>query len=335
MCGILGIYRKSGLTSSDIAKFASMLVRCESRGSHATGVFNARGDFYKAPVASTKFVKLRTVKEMFQESIGLKYIIGHCRFATRGDPKNNDNNHPVHDAKRKFFLVHNGMVECKKFDYNPKNTDTLILMNAIVSHAKNMKKARYSSVVKAAFNDVTKNGDNEMSAIITANGEEIVFARTRSSPLAFQFMNDAIFFASTTDIIGLEPNMKNEKNEDIKEFYNLEDHSMCIIVVKDNTFSSQVLETYPRPVPITKHVKSEWQKRYVFDDEKEFNIRSQIDDGDTINDGGFSNQCADCMYCDGEEIKGDDTSMIYCALHESMMPSDYSEECDNFREVDF
>lgn len=134
MCGIVGIVTHGTLDEDDLARFVKMLLDCSSLGRDATGMFNSDKYFIKAPMVSPRFLREETVQKFIEDSKGLKYLVGHCRAATRGSPTINENNHPIVDKDGRFLLVHNGMIECDKFDYNPKMTDTYIIANAIAHH---------------------------------------------------------------------------------------------------------------------------------------------------------------------------------------------------------
>ena len=112
MCGIVGIYKRAGIDADAMLKFVDMLSRCQSRGYDATGVVNASMRCIKGKVPSRTFIGFPKFKEWADESIGGRFVIGHCRQATRGDPSDNSNNHPVPviDNGKKVYVVHNGIV---------------------------------------------------------------------------------------------------------------------------------------------------------------------------------------------------------------------------------
>jgi glucosamine 6-phosphate synthetase-like amidotransferase/phosphosugar isomerase protein len=83
-----------------------MAIATERRGAHAFGwaFLNADGRIlhYKAPGAISRHLGL------LDEMEGARAVIGHCRFATVGDPANNLNNHPF--ACDGGFVIHNGQI---------------------------------------------------------------------------------------------------------------------------------------------------------------------------------------------------------------------------------
>jgi glucosamine 6-phosphate synthetase-like amidotransferase/phosphosugar isomerase protein len=105
MCGVFGFvsYDGKGPAVGQLQRIAAVTM---SRGPHAFGFawLDGRG-------------RLHSFKQSGRivDSIGLlalaadaRMLIGHCRFATHGDPANNLNNHP-HPADG-GWIVHNGVI---------------------------------------------------------------------------------------------------------------------------------------------------------------------------------------------------------------------------------
>lgn len=87
-----------------MGRLAAMAVTSETRGRDAFGLawIDARGRLrtYKRPgAASARLTDLQAVE-------GARVVLGHCRWATQGEPEDNINNHP-HPAG-KGMIVHNG-----------------------------------------------------------------------------------------------------------------------------------------------------------------------------------------------------------------------------------
>lgn len=118
MCGIAGYFVSKGQEPSPLALHKlsqNLLEGIQSRGRDASGyAFVSAVDKHvklaKAPVNASTFLGLpghllskdRVVKSMPQS------MILHARAATKGDPVNNWNNHPVYSKASGLCLIHNG-----------------------------------------------------------------------------------------------------------------------------------------------------------------------------------------------------------------------------------
>jgi glucosamine--fructose-6-phosphate aminotransferase (isomerizing) len=105
MCGLFGFVSKNDqqIDLSILREVAEVTMR---RGPHAWGL-----------AWVDRSGRLRTFKQSGRvvDSLGLlsmaegaTLLVGHCRFATHGDPSDNSNNHP-HSAGR-GLVVHNGVI---------------------------------------------------------------------------------------------------------------------------------------------------------------------------------------------------------------------------------
>lgn len=105
MCGVFGFvsHDDSGPDLKVLSKIARVT---ERRGPHAFGF---------AWLDSRGVLKMFKQTGRISDHLGLlamakdaRMLIGHCRFATQGDPANNLNNHP--HACDGGWIIHNGMI---------------------------------------------------------------------------------------------------------------------------------------------------------------------------------------------------------------------------------
>jgi hypothetical protein len=237
VCGIVGIYRKKGLRVAEIERFTEMLARCQSRGTHATGVFNNRLHYLKAPIKADEFIEMREYNAFKKHSIGCKYIIGHCRLSTRGKPEITRNDHPLFDEKKRFFLVHNGILSCTKFDKTPEEVDTSIFVHVIGENinASNHLVDTLDIIVDKAFCIIEKEATLNSSVIVVGNHDKIVFCKNKDRPLLWQSQDDDIIvFGSETTII--------EEKDNGKPFNVLQDYAMQYIDLKTGKIDGRDLK---------------------------------------------------------------------------------------------
>lgn len=111
MCGIAGycLNPEAHNTAEAGEIAASMLLDIEHRGWHATGAA-----WVNNTERRLRLLKHNTNASNYIKSVGERLCEGattailHTRYATQGDPKNNDNNHPI--TRGKIALTHNGHI---------------------------------------------------------------------------------------------------------------------------------------------------------------------------------------------------------------------------------
>lgn len=109
MCGITALSRVSTRSSINDPRLFMRLaaLAIEQRGKDATGFGWTNHDnqswYWKKPVKARDAVALAPLDST------MKTVIGHTRWATQGDVKQNQNNHPVVDDG--VLVVHNGVID--------------------------------------------------------------------------------------------------------------------------------------------------------------------------------------------------------------------------------
>lgn len=171
MCEIQFIYnRKRNLNNFDISVFTNML-RFGSMGNpDAFGLFNSKKKF--------RHHKLRKMNNLNTDLLNKdNFVIGHNRYKTQGDERDNKNNHPFKIGS--FIVVHNGVLQNddelkEKYKYEGGvETDSVIIPYLInkfyeESKQKNKEKRELKAIKKTAellegsfsifvYNEITKN----------------------------------------------------------------------------------------------------------------------------------------------------------------------------------
>lgn len=131
MCGIIGLANFNGINQQDLAYFKQVLLKSIIRGHDATGVGTQDLKIWKNGVPVTQFIQSAQYKEFEKHAIGKKWIIGHTRHGTQGNPKNNINNHPLRVYQNSAIFVHNGIVYSQKIGSDKSKTDTYIIAKAL------------------------------------------------------------------------------------------------------------------------------------------------------------------------------------------------------------
>jgi glucosamine 6-phosphate synthetase-like amidotransferase/phosphosugar isomerase protein len=105
MCGVFGFVGKNGQTV-DLKRLRDVATVTNRRGNHAWGLawIDTRGRLCSFRQQGA-IVDSLPLLSMARDAVAL---IGHCRWATQGDPADNVNNHP-HPADG-GWIVHNGVI---------------------------------------------------------------------------------------------------------------------------------------------------------------------------------------------------------------------------------
>ena len=121
MCGLFGWVTKNG-NGPDLGRLRRIAIETQTRGNHAFGFAwlgtDGRIRSFKRPgPATANLGDLDRVRDAL-------IVVGHCRYATHGDPRDNRTNHP-HRAGR-GMICHNGVVAnhaslIRRYPFGPRN----------------------------------------------------------------------------------------------------------------------------------------------------------------------------------------------------------------------
>lgn len=206
MCGIYGWIGDTTQRSKVFELFENLGIESESRGKHATGYYSLNGSVTsaKAPLPASDFFKIKAYKDLYSKSTP-HVLIGHNRWATHGNPKDNRNNHPF--TTNRWGFIHNG---------NVANTIDISTYSDCDSEKifRFFTKDYYNS--HSALNSIEKvlktfdRGDMAC-ALADAKTDSLYLFRNDGRPLVKTFLEDLniIVFASTKEI--LERALKKSK----------------------------------------------------------------------------------------------------------------------------
>lgn len=204
MCGIVGYISPwaNGFFPQEVATFRDMLVIDSLRGYDSTGVFgvSSKGnvEILKDAVTGAQFVTTKDFAALAEQAtVNGQFLIGHNRWATRGDV-NATNAHPF-VVDDKIVLVHNGTMR----DDHKKHADVEVDSHAIAHIlAKEDDVEKALSSIDAAFALVWYNVKTKSLHMIRNDERPLYIADVTSG---------GILFASEAEFILLAANRNNQK----------------------------------------------------------------------------------------------------------------------------
>lgn len=199
MCGIAGLSKTDTDRTLDTVNLSRCLLRAiEARGRHAAGAaWTEEGDVWwdKAPVPGSAYAKRLPMGPLATTAIL------HTRFATKGDPKDNGNNHPF--SLPGITGIHNGCLTNDAVIFNmlgvertaPGKTDSEAIF-ALLAH-------RHPSLSRADALGLVE-GDAAVAWIETSDPDRLHLARLVGRPLAIgETVRGSLVFASTETLLRL------------------------------------------------------------------------------------------------------------------------------------
>ena len=248
MCGIVGYIGTN--KASEI--LISGLKRLEYRGYDSAGICTIENSSLVTTKCKGKVSKLESKlnTSLHSGSIG----IGHTRWATHGEP-NEVNAHPHSDAKAKFSLIHNGIIEnhyaIKEFlvkeGVNFKSdTDTEVLVQ-FMGYLYDKKNLSFFDALRLTLKEVV--GAYGIVAVCQDEPDKIIAARN-GSPLVLGLGKDENFVGSdisaimeyTRNILYLDDGEIVEITKDSYSIKHIEHDNEIIKDAKEIEFTLEQIE---------------------------------------------------------------------------------------------
>ncbi len=182
MCGIFGFIGRHGI-GPDIARLKWIATETQRRGHHAFGLAWVGADgalhtFKRPGPATANLGDLDRCR-------GAVAVIGHCRWATHGDPQDNRNNHP-HPAGR-GFVVHNGVVDnhqalVRKFHLATRTDCDSEVLGLLMARFPGTLGLRAARAAEAAEGRLAMLGvwRDPTRLLVVRNGNPLSFGETKS-----------------------------------------------------------------------------------------------------------------------------------------------------------
>lgn len=224
MCGIFGILSASSNIS--ILDSLTMLKRLEYRGYDSAGIMFLASD--KKPKVIKKKGKIKELENSISHSNfnhqKTNFLMSHTRWATHGQP-NDTNSHPHISLGKKFYLVHNGIIENYHllreilleagYDFYSE-TDTEVLVNFIEYMTDLYPQNSLEKNISLALSKVK--GTYGLIIFSIVKPDEIYVIK-KSSPMVLGLLEDKIYISS--DYYSFL--------ENTQEIIHLQDEQMAIV----------------------------------------------------------------------------------------------------------
>jgi len=188
MCGIFGFISSEG-QGPEVARLRRIALVTQSRGDHAFGLAwldeDGRLQTFKRPGPA------KACLDELDRCRSAVVMVGHCRFATHGSPRDNRNNHP--HAAGAGFLVHNGVIHnhqqlLRRYGLEQRSQCDSEVLGLL------MARCAGSIVQRSAWAANQVHGDLAMLGVWRNPARLLVTRRGR--PLCFGQGRDGFYFAS-------------------------------------------------------------------------------------------------------------------------------------------
>lgn len=209
MCGVFGFVSKNGSRPNmqTLSRIAAVTMR---RGPHAWGMaWVDSAGILRTYKQTGRIVDSLPLLSMARDA---RFIAGHCRYATHGDPANNLNNHP-HDGGDSW-VVHNGQIHHYR---EIVKRHRLRMRTQCDSEVLGLMIAKFNgSPFDRAFRAVCEARGSHPFSMLALWDDRLITARMNRQPLHVGETKGATYLASLAD--DLPGNVLGMPDEEVVEF---------------------------------------------------------------------------------------------------------------------
>ena len=242
MCGVFGAIMSPG-ERIDLHRVRMMARSTETRGPDAFGFAWVddcdRLHRFKSPGRITENM------HQLDQLADAKMFIGHCRFATHGDPESNENNHP-HSVDG-GWMVHNGVVRNAKtlaseISLSPVSDCDSELLGLLIEDLPGTLMDRTAGAVNRSLGELAVLGlwSRPQRMLIAKRGKPLVWQRSKEH---------GIYLASLPDCLTSPTNVKDN-------------HLFCLV---RKSFGIQISQRELKPCPKNDPPQQRTLYQYVSD----------------------------------------------------------------------
>ena len=189
MCGLFGWMTKNG-DGPDLGRLRRIAVETQTRGHHAFGLAWLGADgrirtFKRPGPATANLCDLDRVRDAI-------IVVGHCRYATHGNPRDNRTNHP-HRAGR-GMICHNGVVAnyaslIRRYHLAPETECDTEVLGLLIAH-------RFSGPLAQRAARAAEATDGKLAILGLWRKPARLLIVRRGNPLCMGETKDGCYFGS-------------------------------------------------------------------------------------------------------------------------------------------
>lgn len=342
MCGIGG-FRRFGSAQIDADQIDILFCALQKRGTDASGIacVNEDGQLYvlRDDTPAYQFVNTPEYKKFIKEHLnpGTVSVIIHTRAATTGDPRVEQNNHPMFFDKT--AVIHNGMIH---------NDDSLFTELKYTRHAETDSDILRAitdneGLTKKAVRTISRcNGSVALAALTPEDPFKLLLVRS-GSPLVLAEIGDMLVFASEKQMIhkAVRPwetkfNVEFQRQRLDIGFHGVPDNSAYIFGKNGLEWHDkcQTCTYYTEPVRSVWYKSETRKKRWTAaDEDKSPKVQPVVGSGgssDTV-DNRFRHRCPSCKQFNRFELSHQNKQLyeLGCGFcHERMAPKPSESETE-------